>query len=144
LRIDYSVQVDAPAAVVWDVVTDLARYPDWNPFVVACESDLAVGSPIVMRVRLIGPPQRQRETILAHEPGRRLCYGLAGSALGALASERCHVVTPLDPERTQYESRFELRGWLSPVVRMLLGRRLERGFASMTTALVRRAVAAAR
>lgn len=140
MRIDHSVQVRAPAAVVWEVVTDLASYPAWNPFVVACKSDLVVGAPIDMRVRLFGSfAQPQRETILAHEAGRRLCYGLPRSLFGALASERCHIVESLGPELTHYESRFELRGRLSPVVQALLGKRLALGFGSMTDALVRRA-----
>ena len=139
-RIDHSTQVRAPAAVVWEVVTDLARYGEWNPFVVECRSNLVVGAPIDMRVRLVGSfAQPQREEILAHEAGRRLCYGLRRSVLGALASERCHVVESLGPALAHYESRFALRGALSPVVRALLGRSLARGFTAMTDALVRRA-----
>jgi hypothetical protein len=145
LQIDHTVEVRAPARIVWAVVTDLARYPEWNPFVVACASDLAVGTPIDMRVRLVGRfAQRQRETILSHEPGRRLCYGLPTAFLGALSSSRCHHVEPLDAERTRYESRFALRGGLEPVVRALLGRSLRRGFTAMTDALVRRAEELAR
>jgi hypothetical protein len=140
LQIDHTVEVRAPAPVVWTVVTDLARYPEWNPFVVACASDLAVGSPIDMRVRLVGGfAQRQRETILSHEPGRRLCYGLASAFLGALSSSRCHHVESLGPERARYESRFALQGPLEPVVRALLGRALRSGFSAMTDALVHRA-----
>jgi hypothetical protein len=140
LRIDHSVQVRAPAAVVWDVVTDLDRYPEWNPFVVACRSSLVIGAPIDMRVRLVGRfAQPQREEILVHEAGRRLCYGLRRAMFGALASERCHVVESLGPALAHYESRFQLRGALSPVVRALLGRNLARGFAAMTDALVARA-----
>ena len=140
MRIDHTVEVRAPAQVVWTVVTDLAHYPEWNPFVVACASDLAVGTPIEMRVRLVGGiAQRQRETILSHEPGRRLCYGLPSAFLGALSSSRCHHVESLGPERARYASRFSLQGALEPAVRALLGPSLRRGFAAMTDALVRRA-----
>ena len=145
MQIDHTVEVQAPAAVVWTVVTDLARYPEWNPFVVACASDLAVGAPIDMRVRLVGRfAQRQRETILSHEPGRRLCYGLPTAFLGALASSRCHHVEALGPDRARYESRFALRGALEPIVRALLGPSLRRGFGAMTDALVRRSEELAR
>jgi hypothetical protein len=122
------------------VIADLDAYPAWNPFVVACRSTLAVGAPIWMRVRIFGSfAQPQRETIFEHVAGSRLCYGLAPLPLGALASRRCHELEPLGPDRTRYRSHFELRGWLAPLVRVLLGARLENGFGAMSDALAARA-----
>src|SRR6185436_11348114 len=95
--IEHDLPVEAPPERVWEVVTDLARYPDWNPFVVACASTLEVGDPISMRVRLFRWPQPQRETILEHERGRRLAYGLPPSRLGALVSRRSHEVFAESP-----------------------------------------------
>lgn len=140
--IEHTFEVAAPAETVWDVVTDLDRYPEWNPFVVACRSTLAPGAPIVMRVRVLPfVAQPQRETIFEHVPGRRLSYGLAPLPLGMLASSRSHEVTPLGPERARYASHFELRGWLAPLVQGLLGRRLAAGFTAMSGALAARAEA---
>ena len=140
--IRHELEIDAPAALVWRVITDLPAYPEWNPFVVACESSLDPGDPIRMRVHVFASfAQAQRETILDHVPGERLCYGLEGGALGALTSRRCHRVTSAGPGQSRYESDFELSGWLAPFVRALLGSRLRRGFDSMAEALERRALA---
>jgi len=142
LVIEHRLRIDAPAPTVWEVISNLDCYPEWNPFVVACSSTLAVGDPIRMRVRVLpGLAQRQTERILDHEPGRRLCYGIPASALGALTSRRSHEVTALTPERAEYVSRFELDGWLAPLVSLLLGRRLAAGFESMSLALQARAEA---
>ena len=142
LVIEHALDVAAPASRVWQVVCDLARYPEWNPFVVKCDSTLAVGDPIAMRVRLFSAwAQPQREQIFEHEPGRRLCYGLAPGRLGALASRRWHDVTPSGASNSRYVSRFELSGWLAPVVAGLLGRRLAAGFAAMSAAIAARAEA---
>jgi uncharacterized protein YndB with AHSA1/START domain len=144
MRIEQTLVIAAPAALVWRVIVDLERYPEWNPFVVACRSTLAVGAPIEMRVRGLAPwALSQREEILAHEPGRRLCYGLRGAFLGAISSERCHLVTEREPALAHYRSTFALGGGLAPLVRALLGRRLARGFCAMTGALARRAEALA-
>lgn len=138
--IEHDLAVDAPAERVWSVIVDLDRYPEWNPFVVACRSSLRVGEPIDMRVRVFPSfAQPQRETIFEHEPGRTLCYGVPANALGALASRRCHHVTALGPARSRYVSRFALSGWLAPVVRGLLGGRLRAGFTAMSTAIQARA-----
>jgi hypothetical protein len=138
--ITQTLEVAAPAATVWSVITDLARYPEWNPFVVASRSTLEPGTPIVMRVRVFPfLAQPQRETIFEHEPGRRLSYGIPMRPLGSLASHRSHEVAAITAERTRYVSRFELSGWLAPLVAALLGGRLARGFGSMSAAIKTRA-----
>ena len=140
LVIEESVEIAAPPGLVWDVITDLARYGEWNPFVVACRSTLVPGDPIVMRVRLVPwLVQPQREIVFEHVAGVRLCYGLDGGTFGAIASRRCHELEALGSSRTRYRSRFQLAGWLAPVVRALLGHRLEHGFHAMTTAIRDRA-----
>lgn len=142
--IEQEILIDAPAARVWAVVSDLASYPEWNPFVVSCRSTVVPGDPIAMRVRIFAHfAQPQREQILEHEPGRWLCYGLPPSRLGALSSRRSHEVLPADAARTRYVSHFELSGWLAPLVKWLLGSRLRAGFAAMSAALAARAEALA-
>jgi hypothetical protein len=142
LVIEHALDVSAPASRVWEVVCDLPRYPEWNPFVVRCASTLAVGAPIEMRVRLFSAwAQPQREEIFEHEPGKRLCYGLPGNRLGALVSRRSHEVTPSGASSARYVSHFELSGWLAPLVARLLGRRLAAGFAAMSAAIAARAEA---
>ena len=138
----HRVEIAAPVERVWEVIADLDRYPEWNPFVVAARSTLAVGDPISMRVRLLPfLVQPQRETILECVPGERLCYGLAGVKGGLLRSRRCHLLRALTPERSEYRSDFELSGRLVPIVRGLLGGRLTVGFASNTQAVADRAEA---
>jgi len=125
---------------VWSVVVGFEHYPEWNPFVVWSASTLAVGSPMTMRVRMlpVGTLSLQ-ETIFEHRPGRFLSYGIRPLPLGALASNRSHAVEPIDAARTSYVSRFELTGWLAPVVQRLLGGRLRAGFGAMSAALAEQA-----
>jgi len=137
-----SLEIDAPVEQVWDVITDLSLYPEWNPFVVAARSSLVVGDDISMRVRIFsGFTQAQRETVLQCVPRQRLCYGVVGVPGNMLRSHRCHELRAAGPARTEYRSNFELDGWLAPVVRSLLGGRLKRGFQAATHALGRRAEA---
>jgi hypothetical protein len=137
-----AVEIEAPSGLVWAVITDLASYGEWNPFVVECRSTLEVGASIDMRVQIFEAfVQQQRETILEHISGERLCYGLPSMPFGSLASQRSHEVEPLSNGRTHYHSHFQLDGWLAPVTQAMLGGRLERGFASMTGAIKDRAEA---
>jgi hypothetical protein len=130
--IDLHVDINAPLETVWEVITDLPRYGDWNPFVVQCESTLMVGAPINMQVKLLSKPQAQQEFIFRHEPKQFLSYGLDGGSLRAIVSDRWHEVKALGPDRTHYHSHFELSGWMMPLVRMLMRAKLEIGFRGMT------------
>src|SRR5690606_24640586 len=138
--VDTTVYIDAPAEVVWQVLTDLPRYGEWNPFVTECASSLTPGAPIDMLVDLGGPkPKRQREYMRTHTPGREFSYAMKPVPLGALHSRRSHTVTAVSDRRTRYESHFELGGWLHPVVAAALGGQLRRGFEGMTAAVQRQA-----
>ncbi|WP_216914826.1 SRPBCC domain-containing protein [Nocardia noduli] len=138
--IDAAVYIDAPADLVWQVITDLPRYGEWNPFVKRCESTLEPGAPIDMLVTVIGSaPRKQREWIRTNIPGRELSYSMKPVPAGALRSLRSHTVTPAGEHRTRYESHFELDGWLHPVVAAILGRNLRHGFEGMTAGIQLRA-----
>ncbi|MEV0293100.1 SRPBCC domain-containing protein [Nocardia sp. NPDC050710] len=140
--IDAAVYIDAPADLVWQVITDFPRYGEWNPFVPECKSSLVPGEPIDMLVNVSGSgPRKQREWIRSHTPGRELSYSMKPVPLGTLHSLRSHTVTPVNDNRTRYESHFELNGWFHPVVAAVLGTNLRRGFEGMTAGIQRQAEA---
>jgi hypothetical protein len=44
------VEIAAPIEVVWETLTDLAAYPDWNPFIVSAEGRAEVGERLTNRM----------------------------------------------------------------------------------------------
>ncbi len=141
LSINFTREIKAPKQTVWDVITDTAAYAEWNPFVPSCKTSFAVGSPIVMKVRLLPSLTiTQKETIQQNRPGEFLAYGI-NIPLSILSSTRQQILTAIDENTTRYESVFILKGLLSPLVSMMLKAQLTRGFSEMTEGLVRRASA---
>jgi hypothetical protein len=66
-----SIDIDAPPAVVWRVLTDQKAFADWNPFVTRFEGTLTEGSPLVVRIEAPGArPMTFRPTVTAVERGR--------------------------------------------------------------------------
>jgi len=134
-----SEQIAAPKDTVWEVISDTSKYPEWNTFVVKCESSFEVGSPIKMRVRVLPFfAMPQKETILQNQPGDFLEYGI--NVPGLLKSSRQHRLTVINDNLTRYDSVFMLKGILAPVVGFLLGNQLKRGFNDMTRGVVDRAL----
>lgn len=137
--IEKILEINAPADVVWDVITDVQRYPEWNPFTVKVETSFKPGEPIDMQVKLMAKPQFQREWVTEFVPGKRFAYQMKPVPLNTLSSQRSHDVEAIGPGRTRYRSYFELKGWLHPVVVGLLGGKLEAGFAGMSEGIRKRA-----
>lgn len=139
LVIDRTLDIAAPAEIVWEVIRDLPRYGEWNPFCIEVKSTLRPGDPIDMRVKLMARPQFQREYVAEYEEGRGFAYCMKPVPGGALSSRRSHAIASLAADRCRYESRFRLQGWLMPLVRALLGRRLLTGFTAMNEGVRQRA-----
>jgi uncharacterized protein YndB with AHSA1/START domain len=136
--IEKTLEIAAPPAVVWEVLTDFPKYPEWNPFVVECRSTLQPGEAMDMRVKLMAVPQRQVEWMNEHVPGQRFAYNMKPFPLGALRSLRSHDLTAAGADRTRYRSYFQLDGWMMPLVRGLMGGRIEVGMRGMWEGLQRR------
>lgn len=137
--IDKTLDINAPAEVVWEVISDLARYPEWNPFCLECRSTLQPGDPIDMTVKLMAKPQQQREWMISCEPGTGFSYRMKPVPLGALSSQRSHTIVATGAATARYRSYFHLQGWMKVVVLGLFRGKLEQGFAGMTDAIKARA-----
>ncbi len=133
--------IDAPAAVVWAVLSDTDAYPEWNPFVRALRGPLAVGRRVEVDLQLPGRKLRtMRPRITAVDEGRsfewlgrvgvpRLFDGRHRFEVIADGADRCTLV--------QHE---HLSGLLVPFVRSLLTGATPEGFTSLNEALEVRAV----
>lgn len=45
------VEIAAPIDAVWETLTDLATYPEWNPFIVSAEGRVGVGQRLTNRMQ---------------------------------------------------------------------------------------------
>ena len=137
MKIEFIREIEAPKDVVWSVIADFAAYAEWNPFVVACSSELRVGAPMAMTVRLGDRQREQVEFVSRVVEGELFEYRM--KPVGPLLhSYRQHEVASQADGRTLYRSTFELNGWLAPLVGAMLSGPLHDGFKGMTDSLVSR------
>lgn len=137
-EVNLSKTIHAPQETVWQVLLDTANYPKWNAFINSCESSFVAGKPIIMRVNMFPwLAFKQKETIRKNQPKELIEYGVK-LPLGMLKSTRQHVLKPSEcGNYCHYQSLFCIKGWFSPVVKLMLGRRLKQGFTDMTLGLVK-------
>ncbi len=89
-------QIDAPPMAVWAVLTDLSRYPEWNPLFREASGQVAAGERITLRA--VQPANGRlmtiRAKIIAADPGAELRW--SSSLPGIMSGEHSFVLTPLD------------------------------------------------
>ncbi|PRQ08053.1 SRPBCC domain-containing protein [Enhygromyxa salina] len=136
------VEITASADRVWAILEDLDAYPDWNPFTPRIETSFVVGEPIVLHVSFDGAkPRRQVEILRRWAPGQELRWGMTIGPAWFFRAERIQRVEVLGDQRSRYVSEDAFAGLLSPIVELLFGGKVQRGFDRLGAALKRRAEA---
>lgn len=136
-----TIDIDAPPMDVWAVLTDLSRYPEWNPHIREGAGEVAAGNRLTLRMfPPKGRPVTIRPLVLVAEPGAewRLLAGLPG-VFGRLVFSGEHRFT-LDPAGggTRLVQSETFRGILVPFIgKALTGARAS--FREQNEALKKRA-----
>ncbi|WP_276271928.1 SRPBCC domain-containing protein [Haloarcula litorea] len=135
-EISASVEVPAPPAVVWEVLTDTDAYPRWNTLLTV-SGDLEAGETVAARLSVPGLPTVSfSPTITAVEPERELRWE---SSLLGFDAEHVFRLEPTDDGGTRFVQTETVDGPLAGRVVGRLDRRLRRGFEQMNVGLRRRA-----
>ncbi len=135
------VEIAAPASAVWDVLTDFADYPQWNPYTVAVTSTLEIGTPIDLT--LPNPDGSDgtfvnREWVRVVAPPHHLRYD-TGSEMPDIFAVRDQWITPLGPNRCTYHTTDTISGKYADKVIETTGTWIKAGFDAMANALKTRA-----
>ena len=111
------IEINAPCAVVWKVLTDFPGYGSWNPFIWRIAGELIVGKRLSLFARLpCGLQMPLWPRVLELEAERKIRW--LGSLLlpGLLDGEHLFMLEPLGKTRSRFTQVEEYRGVLLPVV----------------------------
>jgi hypothetical protein len=110
-----SVHIDAPAHIVWQALTDLERYPDWNPYYRSASGVVAVGETILLDATLdegFGKPRRGPVRVVAAIPGKELRWTSRFLLPGVMDADHRFTLTESSPTRTTVTQSEEFAGLL--------------------------------
>ncbi len=136
-----TVEIEAPQQLVWDVLTDYARYPEWNPYTVRVETTLEIDGVIDL---YLPDPAKPGETFLNREYIRvidaphYLRYDTAEEITG-MHAVREQWVTDLDGGRSSYRTTDLFSGEIAGWVHEQQSAWVKAGFDSVAHALKARA-----
>lgn len=136
-----TIDIDAPPQVVWDILLDLERYGEWNPFVIRVKGRAGVGEPVTLTVKMGGRTIKQRLVIRRFEPPSTLVWTIPAEDSLILRGGRTQRIEDLGGGRCRYISREELLGLASPVVGLFTKSAIQHGMEAGARALKARAEA---
>lgn len=139
-QLQTEVTIDAPPERVWEILTDLDRYEEWNPFVIASEGEVAVGQRLVNRLQ---PPGGRAQTFkptvtVADEPKTFEWLGRLGLP-GIFDGRHRFDLEPTAEGGTRLVHAEYFNGLLVPFLRSMLDSKTRQGFELMNEALKARA-----
>ena len=135
-----AIEIDAPAERVWGILTDLAAYPAWNPFIRRIAGDLAPRARLEVRLE---PPGGMaitlRPAVLAVDAGRELRWLGSLGVRGLFDGEHRLALEPLGAGRVRFVQEEQFTGVLVPFLARSLEQHTRPGFLAMNRALKARA-----
>lgn len=137
------IEIDATPEVVWQVLTDLDGYADWNPFITSSVGTAEVGEQLVNRME---PPGGMAVTLKPHVTvvENATTFEWFGSVgLRGLFDGRHRFDLEPTPTGTKLTQSESLDGILVRVMRTSIDTHTHEGFEAMNAALKVRAEAVA-
>jgi len=141
MQLRTEIEIDAPPAVVWEILIDGSKYHEWNPFITTLDGELVAGQHLNV---VLSPPDgsdfRFRPRLLRCEPEKELRW--RGKVLGEFlfSGEHYFLLEQGQAGRVRLVHGEDFKG----ILVRFLGQQLTataRGFVFMNQALKRRAEA---
>ncbi len=105
------IDIDAPDAVVWDVLVDFRNYARWNSFTPRIDAAFPLGDPLGLPLRLWVPSMKGKEPVefVTHylrvfDPPRHLAWEHPPEPGTPHLTRRDQYLDPLSPGRCRYYS----------------------------------------
>ena len=134
------IDIDASPQRVWQVLTDLSAYPEWNPFIVRAAGRVEVGTRLTLRMQpLGGRPATLKPTVIEAVEGSRLRWRGTLGMPGLLDAEHVFRLVPRGAGGTRLHQDEHFHGSLVPLVTRSLHRKTLPAFVAMNEALKQRA-----
>jgi hypothetical protein len=106
--------INAPAETVWQVLTDLERYPEWNPFTVRAVSTLEIGSTVDLYIPRGEKMMKQSFVLEVFDPPSEVAWRLPKMLHKSVFNAyRTQKIVPLDDERCTYQTSDTFDGWIA-------------------------------
>jgi len=134
-KIEQTVEIDAPASVVWEVLSDVGGWGRWNPVYPEASGSIGVGDTIEIMIALEGmKPQKSSTKVFHSLPGQVLQFGTPAFA-GLAHATRYIEIEPLSDSSCRVVNGEIFGRLLGPLLVRLIGAKLDAGMKGQNAGL---------
>ena len=127
--------IDASPEKVWQVLTDLDKYPEWNPFICHAIGKAETGKTVDIDFRPDGKGLKLHCTVARFELNRELSWKYHAMHPMLFRGEHIFTIEPLGEKRIRFIDREEFHGLLVFTQAKDIDTNTKRGFEAMDKAL---------
>lgn len=130
-----ALHIEAKKEKIWNILTNLDSYPEWNPFTTKVETNWNIGDQVKLTVQMNAGkiPIIQKETLSRFNPMDEISWGMNWGFF--LKAERVQRLSTAEHGNTLYFTEDTIKGLLSPIVHALYGRSIQDGFDALAQSL---------
>lgn len=133
------IEIQASPEKVWQVLTDLDRYPEWNPFIHHAIGKAGVGGKVDITFKSGSKEMTLRCTVIKAEPNKELRWRYHVGLPFLFQGEHSFVIEPVGENRVRFIDREVFTGLLVPLQAKDIDTNSRHGFEKMDQALKERA-----
>jgi hypothetical protein len=141
-----SIEIDAPADRVWDILINFDDHPKWNPFIPRIQGQAVKGSQLKVFFKISGNRRMFRPKVINCEPRREFRWkGIYASmeifgvrilfVPGLIDGERSFQVNPIGNDRVEFVQQETFSGLVVGLLFGAMGAFFQQGFEAMNQAL---------
>ena len=136
MELNSEIEINASPEIVWKLLTDTSRFPEWNPFLRRLSGELKVGQKLVVFMQPSGANgMESKPVVMKVEPNRELRWLGHLIIPGLFDGEHIFQIEALDDKRVRFHQREIFSGILVPLLKKSLDADTRRGFNEMNQKL---------
>jgi hypothetical protein len=131
--------IQASPEKVWQILTHLEKYAEWNPFIHHAIGNTKVGETVDIDFASDSKGLKLHCTVVTAEPNRQLCWKYHVILPGLFRGEHSFTIEPLGDNKIRFIDREVFNGLLVPMQAKDIDTNTKCGFEEMDKALKARA-----
>jgi hypothetical protein len=133
------IEIQASAEKVWQILTGLEKYPEWNPFIRHAIGKAEVDKTVDIDFQPDSKGLKLHCTVIVAEPNRELCWKYHFIHPVLFRGEHSFTINRMGDNQIRFIDREIFYGWLVPLQAKDIDTNTKSGFEAMDKALKARA-----
>lgn len=109
-----TIQINAPAETVWNILTDISGWSRWNRTIDKIEGSIALDGKVTVHAKA-NPGRAFPLKVIEFAPNKTMVWS-GGMPLGIFTGKRTYTITPTESNATIFSMSENFTGLMAPLI----------------------------